>query len=62
VLIYSQISERDGAAMLRTIAKTLQENDVSIDCLVITTYEERLDRTKDAGGLSCFSCALEYIH
>ncbi len=54
VLVFSHISERDGAAFLRTIAKTLQENDVSVDYLIITTYEERLDGTQDLGGLSCF--------
>jgi len=62
VLIFSHISERDGAAILRTVAKTLQENDVSVDHLVITTYEERLDGTQDLGGLSCFSRAQKYIH
>lgn len=54
MLVFSHISERDGAAILRTIAKTLQENYVSVDYLIITTYEERLDGTQDLGGLSCF--------
>lgn len=53
MLVFSHISERDGAAILWTIAKTLRENDVSIDHLVISTYEERLDGTKDIGQLSC---------
>lgn len=57
VLIFSHISERDGAAMLRSIAETLQRNNVLIDYLIITTYEERLDGTEDSGGLSFFSRA-----
>ena len=55
MLIFSHISERDGAAILWNIAKTLRENDVSIDHLIISTYEERLDGTKDIGGLSCYN-------
>lgn len=57
MLIFGNISEREGAAILRTIAKTLRENNVSVDHLVITTYEERLDGTEDIGGLSCLNCA-----
>ena len=51
VLVFSHISERDGAAILRTLAKNLRENDVLIDRLVISTYKERLDGTKDSGEL-----------
>lgn len=43
--------------MLGMIAKTIQKNDVSIDYLVISIYEECLDGTKDLRGLSCFSRA-----
>ena len=53
VLIFSHISERDGAAILQALAKTLRENDVLMDHLIISTYEERLDGTKGSGELYC---------
>ena len=64
VLIYSHISVRDGAAILRTIAQTLQKNDITIDHLVISTYEERLDGSVDSGRLSTnepMTCFTNYI-
>ena len=57
MLIFSHISERDGAAILRKIAKTLRENDISIDHLIISTYEECEDGTMNKGELSRFSRA-----
>lgn len=51
VLIFSHISERDGAAILRVISKVLQESAVTIGHLIITTYEERLDGEEDLGRL-----------
>lgn len=56
VLIFSHISERDGAAILRAIAKTLSDHKVSIHHLIISTYEERLDGTRDIGKLLFFPC------
>ena len=61
VVIFSHISERDGAAILRTLAQTLRDSSVSVDHLVISTYEERLDGTKDIGELSCFIRTPNYI-
>ena len=49
VLIFSHISERDGPAMLRIIAQTLQEHSVTIDHLILTTYQERLDEQQSIG-------------
>lgn len=43
--------------MLRIIAKTLHETKVSIDLLVLSTYEERLDGTTDLGRLAYFTLA-----
>lgn len=54
-VIFSQISERDGAALLRCIAATLQERHILIQSLIVTTYEQRLDRINDTGELSAFS-------
>ena len=54
-IIFSQTSERDGAALLRCIATTLQERHILIQYLIITTYEQRLDRVNDTGELSAFS-------
>lgn len=62
VVIFSHISERDGAAIVRILAKTLRGTNVSVDHLVISTYEERLDGTKDLGELSSFSRAQKYAH
>ncbi|KAL2045242.1 hypothetical protein N7G274_002325 [Stereocaulon virgatum] len=43
ILIFSQISDRDGASLLKIIAKTLQERGILIHHLILTTYHERLD-------------------
>lgn len=51
ILIFSHISQRDGAAMLRTIAGTLQEHGVVINHLILSTYQERLDGQGDIGEL-----------
>lgn len=51
VLFFSHISERDAAATLRAITKTLREHEVSIHHLIISTYEERLDGTREIGKL-----------
>ena len=37
--------------MLRTIARTLQEHDVVINHLILSTYQERLDGQADIGEL-----------
>ena len=52
VLIFSHISERNGAAILGILAKNLRENSVLIHHLVITTYAERLDGAEDIGMFS----------
>lgn len=62
VVIFSHISERDGAAILRAVAKTLRGTNCSVDHLVISTYEERLDGTSNSGGLSCSSRAQRHTH
>ena len=60
IIVFSQISERDGAALLRSIASTLQERHTPIQYLIISTYDQRLDGTNDAGecirrGLQIFT-------
>ena len=40
ILIFSHISDRDGAALLRLIAQTLKERNVSIKHLILSTYDE----------------------
>ena len=47
ILIFSQLSERDGTAILRCAAKTLQESGLQIQHVILTTYEERQDGTID---------------
>ena len=45
ILIFSHISDRDGAALLRLIAQTLKEQNVSIQHLILSTYDETLNGT-----------------
>ena len=40
ILIFSHISERDGAALLKLIAQTLKERNTSIQHLILSTYDE----------------------
>ena len=47
ILIFSQLSERDGTAILRCAAKTLRENGLPIQHVILTTYEERQDGSID---------------
>ncbi|KAL9630732.1 MAG: hypothetical protein Q9164_006269, partial [Protoblastenia rupestris] len=48
VLIFSHISERDGAALLRCIANTLQMHDTAVEHLIISTYKQTVDGVSDA--------------
>ena len=50
ILIFSHISDRDGAGLLRLIAKTLQERGILIQYLILSTYDERLDGGTPPGG------------
>jgi len=43
VLIFSQFSTRDGTALLRSIAKSLQDNNIQMQYVIFTTYDERRD-------------------
>lgn len=47
ILVFSQLSERDGTAILRCAAKTLRESGLRIQHVILTTYEERQDGTVD---------------
>lgn len=51
VLIFSHISERDGAAILRELATTLREHNILIHHLILSTYKERLDGLEDIGTM-----------
>lgn len=50
ILIFSHISDRDGAGLLRLIAKTLQERGILMQHLILSTYDERLDGGTPPGG------------
>lgn len=52
MMIFSHISERDGPALLRCIANTLKLRNISLQCLIISTYDQRLDGINDAGELN----------
>ena len=45
ILIFSHISDRDGAALLRLIAQTLKKRNVSIQHLILSTYDETFHGT-----------------
>lgn len=51
VLIFSHISERDGAALLASLANTLSLRKLKITCVIITTYDQRIDGVDDIGEL-----------
>ncbi|KAM0799425.1 putative tetrahydrofolylpolyglutamate synthase [Usnea florida] len=52
ILIFSQLSERDGTAILRCAAKTLQDSGLQIQYVILTTYEERQDGSIDINHCS----------
>ena len=56
MLIFSHISERDGAGLLETLAKTLKSRKVDLKCLILTTYDQRLDGIEDFGKLDLNVC------
>ena len=49
ILIFSHISERDGAALLKGLAKALQRNGLQIKHVILSTYEERQDGAVSIG-------------
>ncbi len=55
VLIFSHISERDGAKLLKILAETLQLRKINFRKVIITTYDERANCVDDIGKLD-FVC------
>ena len=51
VLIFSHISERDGGALLNILASTLKSRKIVLQCVIITTYNQKLDGIDDVGEL-----------
>lgn len=49
ILIFSHISERDGAALLKDLAKALQRDGLQIKHVILSTYEERQDGAVSIG-------------
>ncbi len=49
VLIFSHISERDGAALLKGVAEALHRGGVQIQHVILSTYEEQQDGTASMG-------------
>ena len=49
IVIFSHISERDGGNILRKLAQALHQRHVPIQHLIISTYEQSLDGSQDAG-------------
>lgn len=49
ILIFSHISERDGAALLKGVARALQRGGLQIQHVILSTYEERQDGAVSIG-------------
>jgi hypothetical protein len=49
ILIFSQFSTRDSAALLHSLAESLQANDIYMPYVIFTTYNERRDRQARIG-------------
>ena len=49
VLIFSHISDRNGASMLRIIAETLRDCGIGISHVILSTYKEKLDNNLRPG-------------
>ncbi|CZS92453.1 related to folylpolyglutamate synthetase [Rhynchosporium agropyri] len=43
ILIFSQFSTRNGIALLRSVAESLKDNDIHMQYVILTTYDERRD-------------------
>lgn len=49
ILIFSHISERDGAALLKGFAEALQKSGLQIQHVILSTYDERQDGSVSVG-------------
>ena len=58
IVIFSHISERDGAALLRCVAHTLKDIDLQIDHLILSTYNERKDGINRPGKFATINFLL----
>ncbi|KAK5290558.1 hypothetical protein LTR99_011079 [Exophiala xenobiotica] len=43
ILIFSHFSQRDGTALLRCIAESMQEHNIYLQHIILTSYDERRD-------------------
>ena len=60
ILIFSHFSERDGTALLRCIAKCLQDNNLQMQHVILSTYDERRDGRTSIGICSCSHVRIEH--
>ena len=49
ILIFSHISERDGAALLKGVAEALHRGGLQIQHVILSTYEEQQDGAASMG-------------
>jgi hypothetical protein len=56
ILIFSNLSERDGIGLLRGAATCLQEEKIQIKNVIITTYNERRNGQARIGNYR-FKCS-----
>ncbi|KAM5467330.1 putative tetrahydrofolate synthase [Microsporum ferrugineum] len=61
ILIFSHFSNRDGIALLRSIARSLLDNDIQVQHVILTSYDEMRDgRTRiDQNLTNRFSRAVQ---
>ncbi|KAM5480622.1 putative tetrahydrofolate synthase [Microsporum canis] len=61
ILIFSHFSNRDGIALLRSIARSLLDNDIQVQHVILTSYDEMRDgRTRiDRNLTNRFSRAVQ---
>jgi len=62
ILIFSNISARDGAALLNCIARSLRDGGIQIQHVILSTYEEREDGSVRIGMAKGYLVAVPPIN
>ena len=60
ILIFSHFSDRDGTALLRCIAESLQSSNLDIQYVIISTYDEKRNGETRIGVCSYDKVTIEY--
>ena len=57
-IVFSHVSDRDGAKILQRIAETLHRHDMAVDHLIVSTYHEKSEGMDETGKLAIGSHTL----